>query len=97
MLCAADGHEMMIARLLQAGADVCLQDVMGHTPLHEAVRCRAKGDMRSVEAIGILLDAGAPVNLPDRWNEVRRVPGVIALAAPAATAAVARQPFPPCL
>lgn len=37
MLCAADGHEDMIARLIEAGADVHAQDSIGNTPLHEAV------------------------------------------------------------
>jgi len=68
MLCAADGHEMMIERLLDAGADVHAQDSAGNTPLHEAVRCRSQGDMRSIEVVKMLIEAGANVYQADIWN-----------------------------
>jgi ankyrin repeat protein len=69
MLCAADGYEELISRLIQEGAAVNAQDVMGRTPLHEAVRCRSPEDIRSLETVAILLDSGADPHLGDRWNE----------------------------
>ena len=68
MLCAADGHERVIARMLARGADVHAQDVAGNTALHEAVRCRAPKDMRSVETVKLLLAAGANASQPDSFN-----------------------------
>ena len=69
MLCAADGHEVMIERLLAAGADVHAQDASGNTPLHEAVRCRSMGDTRSLQVVKMLLDAGAQAHRSDIWNK----------------------------
>jgi ankyrin repeat protein len=51
MLCAADGHEFVIARLLEAGADVHAQDVIGNTALHEAVYICVCLHVRAVQVV----------------------------------------------
>ena len=50
---AANGHKMMVAALLEHGADPNMQDLNGSTPLHAAMA------RRHTDTAGVLLSRGA--------------------------------------
>ena len=59
MLAAWKGHDAMVARLIELGADVGLSDLRGHKAVHWA------GTGRRASTLGLLLDAGASLNMKD--------------------------------